>query len=211
MLTELTLGGFADEVAGLSPAPGGGSVAAYAGCQAAALVAMVCHLTIGKKGFEGAIDELQGMLSEAEELRVRLLAAVDEDTDAYLQVAAAYGLPKDTDEEKSVRQAAVSTAMLGAAEVPMMTARGCMQVLEIADKLSVRFNPATASDLGVAIQSAMCGVRGALLNVAINMPYLKGSSRAQGLSDETAEVKQRSSDLLAASWPRIESLIASQS
>lgn len=207
-LTDLPLGGFADEVAGSSPAPGGGSVAAYAGAMAASLVAMVCHLTIGKKGFEASEEELRATLAVAQGLETKLLDAVDVDTDAYLQVAAAYSLPKDTPEEKVSRMAAVAIAMRHAADVPLATAEACLEVLELARGLSRGFNTAAASDLGVALQSAMTGVRGGVLNVVINLRSLDGDPEVDEVRRRVVEVEQRAEEAFAAAWPALRDLAA---
>lgn len=208
MLVDLTLGAFADEVAGPSPAPGGGSVAAYAGCIAASLAGMVCHLSIGKKGIETSAERLRGIQSALEQSGAKLLAAVDADTDAYLQVADAYRLPKDTPDDKAARSQAVAAATLHAADVPLATAESCLEVLELVSRVSERFNTAAASDLGVAVQCAMTGVRGASLNVAINLQYLDETSAAQGLRERIAEVERRAEELYATTWPLVRDLAA---
>jgi formiminotetrahydrofolate cyclodeaminase len=205
-LINFTLGGFADEVGGPSPAPGGGSVAAYAGCIGASLVSMVCHLTIGKKGFEASQEELRSRQATAEDLRARLLVAVDVDTDAYLQVAGAYRLPKDTPEERAARNAAVAAAMRHASDVALATAEACLEVIELARGLSAGFNRTTASDLGVAVQSAMTGVRGGVLSVAANLRYLNEGPVVDDLRRCITEVEQRAEEAFAAAWPVVRDL-----
>ena len=207
-LVDLTLGGFADEVAGESPAPGGGSVAAYSGAMGASLVGMVCQLTAGKKGFEASKNELAARQAKAEDLKARLLAAVDVDTDAYLQIVAAYRLPKDTAQDKAARSAAVEAATRHAADVPLATAEVCLEVLELAGALSAGFNESTASDLGVAVQAAMTGVRGGVLNVVINLQYLPDDAASAQLRRRAAEIEARAEEVVAATWPRISDLAA---
>lgn len=207
MLADLTLGGFADEVGGPSPAPGGGSVAAYAGSMAASLVGMVCHLTAGKKGFEAREAELSGAVRQAEELKARLLAAVDVDTDAYLRVAGAYRLPKTTPDETAARAGQIAAATRAAAEVPLATAEACLEVLELARGVSAEFNTSAASDLGVAFQMALAGMRGAALNVEINLQYLAADAGTAALRQRLAEVTGRAEQVTAEVWPAVHALV----
>jgi formiminotetrahydrofolate cyclodeaminase len=207
-LTDLTLGGFVDEVAGSSPAPGGGSVAAYAGAMAAGLLSMVCQLTSAKKGFEASKDEMRSMQIEAEGLKARLLAAVDADTDAYLDVVAAFRLPKETAENKVSRAAAIEAATRHAADVPLGTAEECVEILELAARLSSGFNTSTASDLGVATQAAMLGVHGGVLNVAINLQGLPDDAATADLRRRIAAVAARAQELYSATWPVVRDLTA---
>lgn len=207
-LTNLELGGFADEVGAEVPAPGGGSVAAYSGTMAASLVAMVCRLTIAKRDFEASREELSSLLAAAEGVKVRLLSAVDADSDAYLAVAAAYRLPKAAEEEKLARGAAVEAATRHAADVPLATAEACLEVLELARRLSTGFNASAASDLGVAVQAAMTGVRGGALNVAINLQYLPEDAETGMLRRAAAEVEARAQEIVAETWPKVRDLAA---
>jgi formiminotetrahydrofolate cyclodeaminase len=171
-LVERTVTGFVDEVASESPAPGGGSSAALAGSIAAGLIGMVCRLSVDKQGLAATPQELAAAMRTSDELRVRLLALVDEDTAAFDRVMDAIRLPKATDEEKTARREALAAATLFAAEVPRETLRACRRVLDVAASLAGRANPAAASDLGVAIELARAGAEGALLNVAINLASL---------------------------------------
>ena len=122
---------------------------------------MVCRLTAAKAGFEAARDDMAAMGAAAQDLQAKLLHNVDADTEAYLRIVAAYRLPNESADDKAARSQAIAAALHEAAEVPLHTASLCLGVLELATRLSGGFNTATASDLGVALQSAMCGVRAA--------------------------------------------------
>jgi formiminotetrahydrofolate cyclodeaminase len=196
-LVDLTLAQFAAEVRGKSPAPGGGSVAALSGCMGASLVAMVCRLTAGKPAYAEHDAETLAVMAAADELSQRLLAAVDEDTAAYLRVAAAFRLPKDSDEQAAARQAAIQAATLSAAQVPLATAEACLDVLELVERLSCGYNTSAASDLGVAVQAALTGVRGAVLNVAINVPSLTDRAAAGDLAGRAAALQTWAEELAA--------------
>ena len=207
-LIDLTLRDFADQVGEPFPRAGGGSVAAYAGSMAAALVGMVCRLTVATKGVEAAEQELRPTCAAAETLRARLLAAVDADTDAYLAVAGAYHLPKSTPEENVARGAAMAAARRRAADVPLAAAEACLEVLELARGLSAGFNTAAASELAVAVQAAMTGVRGGAVDVAVNLKYLDEDSGVTEMRRRTAEIERRADEAFATAWPVLRDLAA---
>jgi len=163
------LQGFLEELAGSSATPGGGSAAALAGALGAGLVSMVCRLTIGRKRFADVENEVRGVLEEAEALRIRLADLADADTQAFDQVMAAYGLPKETQEEQATRQTAIQAALQGATQVPLETARACANVVKLAARVITKINPNALSDAGAAALLAAAGLRAAQLNVAINL------------------------------------------
>ena len=171
-LIDLTVSGFDAEVAAASPAPGGGSAAALAGSVAAALVAMVCRLSVGRDDLATTADELAKTLDAAEGLRRRLLELIDEDTAAFDAVMIAVRLPKAEEAQRVARVAALERATLAAAAVPLETLTAAARTLALAGALVGRANPAAASDLGVAVELARAAAEGALLNVAINLGAL---------------------------------------
>ena len=207
MLTELTLAGFAAELATDSPAPGGGSVAAAAGGMAAGLLAMVCRLSLGRAGLEDRQAGLEEAHARAEELRAQLMAAVDRDTDAYLDVVAAYRLPKETDDEKTARSAQIQVAIRTAADVPLATAESCLDVLRTVERVSAGFNSAAASDLGVAAQMAAAGVAGGVLNVQINVPSLKDEAARDALLGRAADIATETAGIMERVWPAVQELV----
>jgi len=184
-LTELSVGAFSAEAAADSPAPGGGSAAAVSGSLAAALVAMVCRLSLGRDDLAVSEEELQATLAAAERLRGRFLELVDEDTAAFNAVMDAVRMPKAEGAERSARSAALAQATLAAAAVPQETLTASAQILTLAGALVGRANPAAASDLGVAVELARAAAEGALLNVAINLGALPPG-------DEVAELRMAS-------------------
>lgn len=169
-LTSLTVAAFADELGSSSPAPGGGSVAALAGSLAGALVAMVGALTFGKKGYteQNALMERVGV--EAQELKTRLLAAIDDDTAAFNRVMACFALPKKTDQEKAVRTTALQAANKEATEIPLGVLELCPRLLELASEVADKGNQNSLSDAGVAGLMARAAAYGAYYNVLINLP-----------------------------------------
>ena len=160
---------FLEKLAGPSATPGGGSAAALAGAMGAALVSMVCNLTVGKKRFTDVEDELSGVLEKTETLRQQLTNLADADTHAFDQVMAAYRLPRETQEEQTARTAAIQAALRQATQVPLETAIACASVLRLAAQVIAKINPNSLSDAGAAALLAEAGLRGAQLNVAINL------------------------------------------
>ncbi|MBC8323724.1 MAG: glutamate formimidoyltransferase [Candidatus Marinimicrobia bacterium] len=172
-LMGLTSEGFVDELSSNSPAPGGGSVAALAGSLGAALVSMVAALTHEKKGFEVLKNDMGDIGNKAQKIKDRLSFLVDEDTNAFNAVMDANRLPANSDEEKSIKQKAVLAANKYAIEIPLEAAELSLSVLDIANELVKKGNPNSVSDVGVAGEVALAGVRGACMNVLINLPGVK--------------------------------------
>ncbi len=168
-LASMTVARFVDEVSTESPAPGGGSVAALSGSLGAALAAMVANLTIGKKGYEAAWDDLRSVAEEGQWLKARLVRAIDEDTEAFNAVMDALRLPKSTPDEQAERDRATADAYRRAANVPLETARLCLEAMRLSQKVAETGNRNSASDAGVAALTARAGVEGAALNVLINL------------------------------------------
>lgn len=189
-LGDLSLKGFADSVASSSPAPGGGSVAAYAGAQGFALMAMVCRLTIGREKFRSVETELQALMARAENKKEKLLALVDEDTEGFYGVMNAFGLPKGNEEEKASRREALEQAIVKAAEIPLQTAGLCLEGLREMPGLLAKGNPNALSDMGVAALMLESGLEGALYNVQINAQSVKAKEKAQSLSGTAKAMRE---------------------
>ncbi|HUU44290.1 MAG TPA: glutamate formimidoyltransferase [Acidobacteriota bacterium] len=186
---------FADHVASSSPAPGGGSVAAAAGSLAAALSAMVCRLTIGKKKYADARPELESVLARAEELRTRLAQLVEKDTEAFDQVMAARKLPKDTDGEIAARDAAINAATREAAAVPLEVMRNAFAAMQLAQICAEKGNVNSVSDAGVASQMARAAVVGAGLNVKINLAGFEDKTFSDQMTAQMRELDEASARL----------------
>ena len=168
-----TIRAFLDELASESPTPGGGGAAAATGAMGAALVSMVCNLTIGKEKFAAVETRMKDILAKAEALRVKLTDLMAEDVAAFDAVMAAYRLPKDTPDDKTARSAAIQEAAKTAALTPLATARSCAEVIELAQSAAELGNPNVLSDAGVAALCAQAGLKGAALNVFINLGMIK--------------------------------------
>jgi glutamate formiminotransferase/formiminotetrahydrofolate cyclodeaminase len=180
-LAALTLRGFADELSTDSPAPGGGSVAALAASLAAGLAAMVANLSHAKKGFEARQPRLEEIAGRGQQLKDRLLAAVDDDTRAFDGLLAAMRLPKATPDEQEARDRAVADATVAAIEVPLSVLEACPEVIGLCREIAEIGLPASRSDAGVGAEMARAGAAGAFLNVCINLPGLADGARAAAL------------------------------
>lgn len=183
-LTALSVKAFADETARESPAPGGGSVAAYMGALGAALGTMVANLSAHKPGWDERWDEFSRQAEQGIALETELLHLVDEDTAAFNRIMAALGMPKGNDEEKRLRSEAIQQATLFAARVPLETMKVSFKVFSLCRSMVETGNPNSVSDAGVGALAARAAVLGAGLNVKINASSLKDKDAAKALTDE---------------------------
>ena len=187
-LTALTVKGFADETLRESPAPGGGSVAAYMGALGAALGTMVANLSAHKPGWDDRWDEFSRWADCGVELETELLHLVDEDTEAFNRIMAAFGMPKNTEEDKRLRSEAIQSATLFAAQVPLETMKTSFKAFEICRAMAETGNPNSVSDAGVGALAARAAVLGAGLNVKINASSLKDKTTAEALIAEAEKL-----------------------
>ncbi|MBN1994341.1 MAG: cyclodeaminase/cyclohydrolase family protein [Anaerolineae bacterium] len=164
---------FLDELAAGTATPGGGSAAAIAGAMGAALVSMVCNLTIGKEKFAHIEAQMKTILARSEALRTELTQLINDDIEAFNTVMAAFRLPKTTDEQKAARRGAIQAATQKATLPPLATARACAQVVELCRVVAERGNPNAISDAGAGAACAQAGLKAAALNVLINLSSIK--------------------------------------
>lgn len=197
-LMALPMEEFLKRLASDAPTPGGGSVSAYAGAMAGALVSMVGTLTQGKQ--MPAADEFDGMeilIEQGHAIAQTLAEAVDRDSQAFDAVMAAFKLPKATDEEKAARSLAIQEATKGAAEVPLEVANECLAAAELALVALERGNSNCASDAGVAGILAVAGLEGAILNVAINLGSIKDADWVAAKRADCERLLERRRELRA--------------
>ena len=183
-LIDMTCKGFAEETASESPAPGGGSIAAYMGALGAALGTMVANLSSHKAGWDDRWEEFSDWADRGQALLGELLHLVDEDTAAFNRIMAVFAMPKSTDEEKAARSAALQEATLYATQVPLRTMKTAFGVFEIVRAMAAVGNPNSVSDAGVGALAARSAVLGAGLNVRINAAGLKDRAAADALVAE---------------------------
>ncbi len=175
-MTEIkdnSLQNYLDTLASKSATPGGGSAAALMGAQAAALTSMVCNLTIGKPKYAEVETEMQALLAKSETLRAELTSMIKADVDVFNRLMVTYGLPKETDDEKTARSVAIQAVLKDATDVPLACAKACAEVIALSRIAAEKGSVAVVSDAGVAVMSGYAALKSAALNVYINAASLK--------------------------------------
>ena len=176
---------YLDHLAAKQETPGGGSVAALVGALAAGLGSMVCNFTIGKKKYADVEGDIRRILARCEEARKELLTLMQEDVNIFqTQMATAYALPKDTEEQTAARREAIEKACKSAAQPPIKTIRLCRNLLKLMTELGEKGSTLLVSDVGVAAALAQAAFDSARLNVDINLNYLSDKAFAKKVRDE---------------------------
>jgi formiminotetrahydrofolate cyclodeaminase len=179
MIAESSIEIFLDSLASDAPTPGGGSAAAVMGAVGAALVSMVCNVSIGKKGYEGIEAEILAVLTASEALRLQLVVMIAKDVTAFDSLMTAYKLPKTTEQDRARRSATIQSSLRCATEVPLECARLCAAVITLAQRAAEHGYRGVVSDAGVGVLAAYAALRGAALNVHINVPALQDRQFAE--------------------------------
>ncbi|MGZ8416095.1 MAG: methenyltetrahydrofolate cyclohydrolase [Methyloceanibacter sp.] len=179
---------FLDQLASSAATPGGGSAAAIIGAMGAALVSMVCNLTIGKKKYAEVEGEMQDVLAKTEALRTRLTGMIQDDVKAFDAVMGAYGMPKETDAEKAARDQAIQAALKLATDVPLACARAAREVIDLAAIASDKVNLNVISDAGVGVLAGYAALRSAALNVLTNARMITDKTFAEAKLKELNEL-----------------------
>jgi len=172
-LVNMNVREFCNETLSDSPAPGGGSVAALMGALGVSLGGMVANLSAGKRGWDSKLEYFSNWAVKAQSLKDKLLALVDEDTNAFNKVMDAFALPKNSPEEKSARAEAIEETTKHAAEVPLKVMETAAKSYELLSEMASNGNPASVSDVGVGALATRACIRGAAMNVQINLAQLK--------------------------------------
>lgn len=188
MTKEQQIQVFLDELASSASTPGGGGAAAIMGAMGAALVSMVCNLTIGKEKYADVEEELKTVLAQAEDLRGRLTDMIQADVEVFDRVMASYGMPKSTDEEKAARSAEIQAALKAATDVPLECAKACAEVIALSRSVAENGNLNVISDAGVAVLAGFAGLKSAALNVNINVGGIKDTEFAESRRKQLFEI-----------------------
>ncbi|WP_291856764.1 glutamate formimidoyltransferase, partial [Marinilabilia sp.] len=190
-LTDKTLKAFADETASESPAPGGGSIAAYTGALGAALGTMVANLSSHKRGWDNRWEEFSNEAEKGMKIQQKLLLLVDEDTQAFNKIMDAFSLPKSNEEEKAKRTKAIQLATENATKVPLKVMETAFKSFSLLKNMAENGNPNSVSDAGVGAICARAAVRGAMLNVLINAGGLIDKALAEDLITKGKNIEER--------------------
>lgn len=189
-MRKTTIEDWLTDLASELPAPGGGAAAGMSAATGAALVSMVCNLTVGKPKFAEHEEVMREALAEAERLRVEALGLAEDDTEAFSGVMAAYKLPKGTEEERAARTTAIQAGLAEAAAVPLAVAKVAAQVVRVSGRILDGSNPNVLSDVAVAASSAKSALESAALNVDINLASIKDAEVRERLASELNEALQ---------------------
>jgi glutamate formiminotransferase/formiminotetrahydrofolate cyclodeaminase len=191
-LVDYSAKGFANETASESPAPGGGSIAAYVGSLGAALATMVANLSSHKRGWDSRWEEFSKVAEKGQSLKNELLFLVDEDTNAFNRIMDAFGLPKKSDNDKQIRKEAIQSASKYAIEIPLRVMRASLAVMDIVEEMAVKGNPNSVSDAGVGALCVRTAVMGAYLNVKINAAGIDDREYADSKLAEGVDIQEES-------------------
>ena len=191
MLTDQKISDFLQQTASGTPVPGGGSVSALSAALGAGLAEMVANLTVGKKKYAAVESEMKEISETAANLRKKLTAEVDNDANAYQGVLAAFKMPQTTEAEKEQRARTIQEAMKNAARVPLGVAYDAMQVMDLAERVIRSGNRNAVSDGAVGAMMARTAVRGALLNVKINLVSVNDKAFVAEMLREADKMERR--------------------
>ncbi len=194
-LVNMTMVDLVDEVSRETPAPGGGSVAAVASALGAGLASMVAGLTISKKGYESVAEDMGRIGEEAQQVKAALVRGVDDDTDAFNTYFEALRMPKKSPAEKTAREAAMQEGLKLAVNVPLKTARDSLETIRLCGEVVANGNTNSVTDGGVGAEVAYAGLRGAILNVLINLPGITDKQYVKEMKS-TCEELIREADAL---------------
>lgn len=179
MIKQQSIQLFLDELASSASTPGGGGAAAIMGAMGAALVSMVCNLTVGKKKYQDVEAELKSVLEQAEGLRGRMTDMIQADVEVFDRVMASYKMPKQTDAEKAARSEEIQAALKAATDVPLECARASAEVIMLSRSVADNGNLNVISDAGVAVLAGYAALKSAALNVYINVGSIKDQAFAE--------------------------------
>ena len=198
-LATLRVSEFIDELSSSSPAPGGGSVAALSACLGTALTAMVCRLTIGKKKYTDVEQEMKDTEGKAIDLQKKQLELMDRDTDAFNAVMGAFGMPKETEDQKKLRHEAIQNATRQATLVPLEVMKWSAAAISLADTVARKGNANARSDAGVSALLISAAAEAAFYNILINLGSLTDapfvSSTRTDAERLMADVKKQASSI----------------
>lgn len=189
-LADKTCTDFIEVLASKAAVPGGGGAAALVGAIGMALGSMVCNLTIGKKKYAQYEEKVQGILDKAGQLQEELLKLIDADAECFLPLSKAYGMPKETEEEKKLKEETLQKCLKSACEVPVAIVKQCYESIKLHEALVDNCSMLAISDVGVGVQALRAAIIGAQLNVIININSIKDEAYVEKVKKETEPLIQ---------------------
>ena len=188
MVEEMKIGSFAEALSSKAPIPGGGGASALAGALGSALGQMVGNLTVGKKKYAAVEEEVRARMEELSRLSGEFLRLADRDEEVFKPLAEAYGLPKETKEEREYKDAVMEERLLAATMVPLEIMERAVQTMEILEILAEKGSVMAVSDVGVGVQFARTALLGGVMNVYINTKSMKDRQKAEELNGRAGEL-----------------------
>jgi methenyltetrahydrofolate cyclohydrolase len=188
MCQETNFDGFLDRLASSSPVPGGGGASALVGAVGVALGSMVGNLTTGKKKYEAYEADIQRILAKTEKLRIEMVELIEKDAEVFEPLSKAYGLPKNTDEEKKHRDVVMEEALKLACSVPIEIMEKCLFAIDLHEELAQKGSKLAVSDVGVGVIMCHAALKGASLNVFINTKLMKDRAMAEALNSKADDM-----------------------
>lgn len=188
MVEQFVIEEFLNALSSKKPVPGGGGASALAGALGNALGQMVANLTVGKKRYAGVEEEVKALLERMEGIQKDFLKLADRDEEVFAPLAAAYGLPAGTEEEKAHKDSVMEERLLAASLVPMEIMEKAVEMLDILDILAVKGSRMAVSDVGVGVQFIRTSLLGAVMNVYINTKSMKNRAKAAELNTKADEL-----------------------
>ncbi len=192
-----SIGDFLDELASGSATPGGGAGAGIAGAMGAALLSMVANLTIGRKKYAEVEEEMQAILQRTEAIRAEMTNLAQLDAHVFERVMGAYRMPRETEAQQSARTAAIQNTLMDATQVPLKVATQGAELFDFAPVLAAKGNTNAVSDVGVGLLLADAAMRGALMNVDINLALIDDEAFKAGVRQRVATLREGRDELKA--------------
>lgn len=190
MIGERKISGFLEALSSKASVPGGGGTSALSGALGNALGQMVINLTVGKKKYAAVEAEMYQLLERLERLQAELVTLADQDEEVFAPLAAAYGLPSATVEEKAYKEQVMEKNLLAASLVPLNIMRKSIEVLDILEILADKGSRMVVSDVGVGVQLTRAALLGAVMNVYINTKSMKDRQQAEAINDEAGQLTE---------------------
>jgi len=185
MMTEKSCIDFLAVLASAAPVPGGGGASALAGAIGMALGSMVGNLTIGKKKYESVQEDIKAILEKADIVRKELVELVERDAEVFEPLSKAYGLPKNTEEEKAYKEKVMEAVLKEACSVPLKIMEKALEAIALHEELAEKGTKIAVSDVGVGVLFCKSALMGASLNVFINTKFMKDREYAEAVNRDT--------------------------
>ncbi|HHW30417.1 MAG TPA: cyclodeaminase/cyclohydrolase family protein [Clostridiaceae bacterium] len=195
---------FVEMLASSAPVPGGGGASAMVGSLGVALASMVGNLTLGKKKYEHFQDDIKRILEKAKELQKELLLLVEKDAEVFEPLSKAYGLPKNTEEERKIKDEILENALKSACSVPIEIMKKSLEAIYLHEELLTKGSRIVLSDVGVGVLFCKASLVGASLNVFINTKMMKDREYASKINEEAIKMLEEGKEKADAVYTAVE-------